>query len=181
MYKLGTSGWSTTFGGIPTRMAPQPVSTALGTALVVGGFLVGVDVTNYGGGYTNAPRVRVIGGGGTGTVAVAIMTNGYVASVKVTSAGSGYTNTPVVVIDPPSIPTPVASVKALLFGPNTAPVIQLNLTGLAPYDPYQVDFMPGLTSVWAPLGDPFVPTSTTNSQYANGILPTGYFRIRRIE
>jgi len=81
-------------------------SRAAATAQVVNGFVVGINVTYPGFGYTNVPTVALVGGGGTGAQAVAIVTNGMVESILVENAGKGYTNAPAVVIDPPPFTPP---------------------------------------------------------------------------
>jgi hypothetical protein len=98
---------------------PSPPRTAIGAATAAGFLVVEVNVTDTGAGYTNAPLVRFIGGGGSGAQAVAVISNGVVVAIDITNPGSGYTNTPVVVVDPPFIANPVlgiASISALNFG-----------------------------------------------------------------
>jgi hypothetical protein len=94
---------------------PIPPHTATGTATLAGVFIVGVNITDNGGGYTNTPLVRFIGGGGSGAQAVAVVSNGVVVAVNVIDAGSGYTNVPVVVIDPPFISNPVLGIASISF------------------------------------------------------------------
>ena len=86
-----------------------PPRTATGIATLTGSFVTGVMITDGGGGYTNTPLVRFIGGGGSGAGAYAVVSNGVVISITVTNAGYGYTNAPLVVIDPPYISYPVLS------------------------------------------------------------------------
>jgi hypothetical protein len=81
-----------------------PIAMAQAGASVVNGYVVGVDVYKGGWGYTNAPAVRLIGGGGSGAKATAtINNNGVVTSIKVTAVGSGYLGAPAVVIEPPVV------------------------------------------------------------------------------
>ncbi|HEX8174270.1 MAG TPA: hypothetical protein VF543_04015 [Pyrinomonadaceae bacterium] len=56
-----------------------------------------ITVTNAGTGYTSAPTVEIIGGGGTGATATAQVQNGAV-SVTLTGGGTGYTSDPSVTI-----------------------------------------------------------------------------------
>jgi hypothetical protein len=52
---------------------------------------------NFGGsGYTDAPRVKIVGGGGVGATARAVILNGAVVDIILTNPGSGYTSTPTV-------------------------------------------------------------------------------------
>jgi Concanavalin A-like lectin/glucanases superfamily len=151
---------------------------ALATAAIMNGFVVGATVTDAGCGYTNTPLVRIIGGHGSGAQAVAVITNGEVVAVNVLEAGSGYTNAPVVVIEPPFIPQPTMAAKGLVFGPMVTPVVELNLANLSPYDTYQLEFTPVAGGAWTNLGEPFIPTATTNTQYVNTIGNTGFLRVK---
>jgi hypothetical protein len=54
----------------------------------------GVQLTNSGFGYTVAPTVSFVGGGGAGAQATAVIGNGIVGIVTITSGGSGYSTTP---------------------------------------------------------------------------------------
>jgi hypothetical protein len=183
-YLPGTTGWGPSFSGVPAFLevpAPPPPSSphaATATANVVNGFVVGASITDDGWGYTNTPTVRIIGGGGAGSQAVAVVSNGVVVAVNLVNAGSGYTNTPVIVIAPPFIPQPTIEVTALSFGPLVAPVIKLDLANLSPYDNYQLEFRPSVESSWGSLGTPFTPTSSTNTQYASGVGNVGFFRVK---
>ena len=71
-------------------------------AQTIVGFVYGAVVTNGGYGYTTAPRVQFIGGGGSGALGYTTVSNGSVYSIILTNAGSGYSSLPTVVIDPPS-------------------------------------------------------------------------------
>ena len=82
--------------------APTVPTPAKGVATVVNGFVVGVNIIDPGAGYTNAPAVSFVGGGGSGVSAETSITNGMVESVTILSTGRGYTNPPVVFIDPPT-------------------------------------------------------------------------------
>lgn len=74
---------------------------ARGSAQVVNGFVVGVNLISGGSGYTNTPAVRFFGGGGNGASATAVVSNGVVVAINVESAGRGYTSTPAVKIASP--------------------------------------------------------------------------------
>lgn len=83
-------------------------TTATATAVLFNGFVVGVNVTGGGSGYSFAPSVAFTGGGGSGAGAYSTVSNGVVVSITVTNAGGGYTNAPQVIIAAPST-TPFAS------------------------------------------------------------------------
>jgi hypothetical protein len=81
---------------------PHP-ATAI--AVLVSDFVVAVNVTDGGYGYTNTPQVLFIGGGGSGAQAFAVISNEVVTSIDVTDSGYGYTNAPMVLIAFPFIQT----------------------------------------------------------------------------
>lgn len=101
---------------------PHP---ATATATVVNGSVVAIQLTDPGCGYTNAPIVRIVGGGGIAATAMTTITNGYVTSITIIDGGTGYTNAPRVrVASPPFVPSlsiAVSRVKVtlhLLLGHN---------------------------------------------------------------
>jgi hypothetical protein len=79
---------------------------AQATAIMSAASVVGANLADLGCGYTNAPSVRILGGGGTGATAIATMENGVVTGLDVTSPGNGYTNAPRMLIEsPPFVPS----------------------------------------------------------------------------
>jgi hypothetical protein len=61
-----------------------------------------IAVVDGGAGYTSAPVLNIVGGGGVGATAqTAIDINGEVDTITVTNAGSGYTSIPTVIINTP--------------------------------------------------------------------------------
>jgi hypothetical protein len=86
--------------------APENGLTATGIATMISGIVdlcspdetlqrvQGVQIVNAGFGYTIAPRVSFIGGGGAGAEATATIGNGIVGVVTLTSGGSGYSSPP---------------------------------------------------------------------------------------
>ena len=89
--------------------SPSSGGTASAVAEMIGGIVVcnenvnpnsksvqRVLVVNSGFGYTSAPGVRFVGGGGKGANAVATIGNGIVGRVSVSSSGSGYITQPLV-------------------------------------------------------------------------------------
>ena len=78
--------------------------TASATAVISFGFLVNANITAAGAGYSNAPTVTVIGGGGTGAQLVAQISNsGVVTNVVVLNPGSGYTTVPSIQFSAPPL------------------------------------------------------------------------------
>lgn len=78
---------------------------ATATATVAGGMVSAISIVAGGNGYVTAPRVNILGGGGSGAAATATISGGVVTGVTINSSGSGYTNVPIVSIDlpPPDI------------------------------------------------------------------------------
>ena len=75
--------------------------TAGARALLLNGFVYGAVITNSGAGYTAPPALQILGGGGSGAVAIAVVSNGCVVAINFTRAGSGYSIMPTIQIDPP--------------------------------------------------------------------------------
>jgi uncharacterized repeat protein (TIGR03803 family) len=134
------------------------------------GFVVGAAVTSGGSGYVTAPTVLIVGGGGTNATAFSEISDGVVTNIVITDAGFGYTDTPVIQIAQP----PTAAVS-----PTVLPVIRLDSASLAPYDNYQIQFMPAIDGTWEDWnGGLFSPTDVTNSQYIFITNVVGFFRLQ---
>jgi len=161
-----------------TKGTPCVPYAAAATATVVNGFVVGVNITDGGCGYTNTPTVRIIGNG-SGAQAEAVVSNAVVTAVNVLVAGSGYT-TPIIVIEPPFIPQPTMRITVLFFGPLVTPVLELDLANLSPYDKYQLEFTPVAGGTWSNLGSIFTPTAATSIQYANAVGTAGFLRVKYV-
>jgi len=153
---------------------PQPLATAEAVARVDGGFVVGIDVTDPGFGYTNAPLVTITGGGGANATAVAtISTNGLVSSIKITNPGSGYTNVPSVTIAPPVrtrvIPPSLdARVKSI--------EVTMHVTSQRSYViETTVDFQN-----WVQVGSAFIAQSDTVVQDFDVTSANTFFRLRDV-
>ena len=100
------------YTGVPRigiSSAPTGGVTGIASARMIGGIVVcnqsanpksrsiqAVDIVNPGAGYTVAPGVRFIGGGGAGAAATTKIGDGIVGVVTLTDAGSGYTTTPTI-------------------------------------------------------------------------------------
>ena len=83
-----------------TNVSVQATATA---SLPSGGYITSYQVVSGGLFYTTTPKVQLIGGGGTGAMAVAHVTQGgVIGAITVGNPGNGdYTSAPTVVIDPP--------------------------------------------------------------------------------
>lgn len=142
---------------------------ATGIASVVNGFVVGIALTDGGCGYTNAPLVEILGGGGSSAVATAIVTNGVVTSIHVTNAGIGYTNAPIVVIaSPPFAPwltiavSQVAVTEHVVLGHN-----------------YVLESSPEMQN-WTQVGTQFTAQSEVITQRLDVTANGGFFRLREV-
>lgn len=97
--------------GRPFRLAELPLPlTARATPSVVNGFVVDVVMEEGGTGYTVAPSVEFVGGGGSGATAIAVVEKGKVVGIVVDSPGRGYSQPPEIIVEPP----PVRSVPVLV-------------------------------------------------------------------
>ena len=89
--------------------APAGGITGIATAVMIGGINVcnqsanpasrsvqNVDIINPGAGYTVAPGVQFIGGGGAGAAATATIADGVVGVTTITAGGSGYVTDPTI-------------------------------------------------------------------------------------
>lgn len=141
--------------------------TATASAVVTNGFIIAATIIDGGNGYTNTPRVRIIGGGGSGAQAVAVVSNGVVITIDVLDAGSNYINTPLVVIDPPFIPNPVL---------NIAPFSFLTFSNLTVGGVYQLQqFVEGYYWTNQPVN--FVATNSVYTQMVSGAAGGGEYRL----
>ena len=111
---VSNAGGSVTSSNAVLTVIPPP-RTGTGTATLFGVFVVAVNITDGGSGYTNTPLVRLVGGGGSGAQAFAVVSNGVITAINVFDAGYGYTNAPLVVIEPPFIPNPVLGIAPMSF------------------------------------------------------------------
>ena len=153
------------------RLALNPIpSQAFATAQMANGFVVGATVTSGGSGYVTSPAVTIVGRSQIPAGAFSSIAGGVVTSITVTNAGYGYTNAPTIQIAPP----PAAAVF-----PAVQPVMRVDSASLAPYDNYQIQFMPTITGTWVNWnGGLFTPTGVTNSQFLFITNGTGFFRLQ---
>ena len=86
-----------------------------------------VTLINPGAGYTSAPGVRFIGGGGSGAAATSVIENGIVGIVTVTAGGSGYSTSPTITFT--GICTVSAAATAVVSAAGTISAIYLTNAG----------------------------------------------------
>ena len=103
--------------------------------------------------------------------AFATLSGGVVTSIVVTDAGFDYTDAPTVRIAP----------AAAAVAPAVFPVMRVDSASLAPYDNYQIQFMPALGGTWENWdGGLFTPPDLTNSQYLFITNDAGFFRLEYV-
>ena len=142
------------------------IHRATASPILAFGFVVGGTITGGGYGYTNIPLVQIIGGGGSGAVALAIVSNGVVTGITMLNAGFGYTSTPQMIVQPPFIPTPSLAVS---------PMTELTSSELAPGGNYQLQR--GVVGFWTNEMPSFQATSSTLTQLVAGIAGTATYRL----
>lgn len=132
------------YTSIPTvaiSSAPFGGITGIATATMVGGVVVcnsnvnpsarsvqSVQIINAGFGYTVAPGVRFIGGGGSGATAVATIGDGVIGNITVTNPGSGYTSPPPITFV--GIASTSAQATAILSDSGSITAIRITNSGL---------------------------------------------------
>jgi hypothetical protein len=87
-----------------------------------------VLITNAGYGYTVAPGVRFIGGGGKGATGIASIGDGIVGIITVTNSGSGYVNPPTITFS--GISTVSAAATAVVSAGGSITSIYITNSGL---------------------------------------------------
>ena len=132
------SGFSTS-PRVAISSAPAGGMTAVGISTMIGNVVdcngtlslkvQGVEIINPGYGYTIAPAVSFIGGGGSGVAATAIIGNGVVGIVTITNGGSGYSSSPLVTFSGPGIGT-TAIGYAVVSSAGTITQIRLKDAGI---------------------------------------------------
>jgi hypothetical protein len=134
---------------------PQPLPPAIpkGQALLSGSGVGGVQITDYGFGYTIPPLILFIGGGGTGAEGIAQVFHGRVVGVTVTNPGTGYRTAPKVAFTPPG------SSALLSLAVSAVKVTAAVAVGTRYQLVSTVDF-----ATWSPVGEPFVAATDYFSQ-----------------
>ena len=138
------------YTGVPRigiSSAPSGGVTGIASARMIGGIVVcnqsanpkarsvqAVDIVNPGFGYTVAPGVRFIGGGGAGAAATTKIGDGIVGVVTLTDAGSGYTTSPTITFSNEvflsGVTTVSAAATAVVGSGGTITSIRLTNAGL---------------------------------------------------
>lgn len=121
--------------------APSGGITGVASANMIGGIVVcndnvnpenksvqSVFLVNPGFGYTIAPKVRFIGGGGSGASATAIIGDGVVGIITVTGSGSGYVTAPTITFS--GISSVSAAATAVLDSSGAITAIRITNSGL---------------------------------------------------
>ena len=142
---------------------------ASGTAQLVNGFVVGIDVDGGGRGYISPPEVRIRGGGGEGATASAVIKNGEVVDFTMTNAGDGYTTAPTIIVAAPPLAPAVEIIPSR---------INVRINARLGHK-YVIQSSPNLVA-WSALGVPFTPESESLDQE----LPLGeittFFRLLEV-
>jgi hypothetical protein len=118
-------GGYTTIPRVAISSAPSGGITGIASAVMIGGIVVNnqnanpkaqsiqnIDIVNPGAGYTVAPGVRFIGGGGAGAAATTKIGDGVVGVVTVTEGGAGYVTAPTITFSNEVFLTGVTTVSA---------------------------------------------------------------------
>lgn len=121
--------------------APVGGTTATAIANMIGGIVVCNDntnptsksvqsaqITNPGYGYTVAPGVRFIGGGGKGATGIASIGDGIVGIITITNSGAGYVNPPTITFS--GISTVSAAATAVVSAAGSITAIRIINAGL---------------------------------------------------
>ncbi|ADO97446.1 head closure Hc2 [Synechococcus phage S-SM2] len=138
------------YTGVPRigiSSAPSGGVTGIASARMIGGIVVcnesanpkarsvqAVDIVNPGAGYTVAPGIRFIGGGGAGAAATTKIGDGIVGVVTLTDSGSGYTTSPTITFSNEvflsGVTTVSAAATAVVGAGGTLTSIRLTNAGL---------------------------------------------------
>ena len=120
--------------------APINGQTAVGIATMISGLVdcyggttgdkvQGVEIINPGFGYTVAPGISFVGGGGAGVAATTEIADGTIGIITVSDGGNGYTTAPLVTIAGPGIGT-TASATALISSAGIVTSIRITDAGV---------------------------------------------------
>lgn len=143
--------------------------SATASAVVINGFVVAANVIDGACGYTNAPTVSFVGGGGSNATATATISNGVVTGITMVSAGCCYTNPPTVVLSSPPIPSKV-SIKISKFKVTQQ---------VTPGRTYVLESSSDL-SFWSPAAPPFTAQTELVITEVDAETNGRFFRTREI-
>jgi len=90
-------------GGLTATAVVKMISDIVDCNGTVSDKVQEVQIINSGYGYTVAPSISFIGGGGSGAQAIAELANGIIGQITITNGGSGYISPPTIDIDPPEL------------------------------------------------------------------------------
>jgi len=138
--------------------APSGGTTTVGIATLIGGLvdcdglkedykIQGVELTNPGCGYTVAPSIVAVGGGGAGFAATTTIGDGVIGTISITNGGGGYSSAPTVTFSGPGTGV-TATGTAYISSAGIVTAIYITNAGL------------GYTET---------PTITISSPYSSGI------------
>lgn len=135
-------GGYTSIPRVGISSAPTGGFTGIASAVMIGGVVAcnnnvnpnaksvqAVQIVNAGYGYTTVPKIRFIGGGGSGAAATATIGSGIVGIITVTNSGSGYSNPPLVTIS--GISSVAAAATAIVSAAGSITAIRITNAGLA--------------------------------------------------
>lgn len=104
---------SAPFGGLTATGIATMISGLIDCNGVTSDKIQGVELINPGYGYTIAPGVAFIGGGGVGAAATTEIADGMIGIITITNGGSGYASAPLVTISSPGIGTTATAVSII--------------------------------------------------------------------
>jgi len=141
-------GGYTSIPRVGISSAPAGKVTGVATATMISGIVVctdsanpntqsvqSVQIINPGAGYTATPKIKFIGGGGSGAAATAILGDGIVGIITITSGGSGYSAPPTITfanqIFTSGLNAVAAAATAVVSSAGTITAIRITNAGLA--------------------------------------------------
>lgn len=117
-------------GGLTATGIATMISTIVDCEGLLSDRVQGVEITRSGYGYTVAPSVSFIGGGGVGVAATSEIANGVVGSITIINGGSGYTSNPTITFDSPISGVGTATAEAYVSAAGTISAIRITDGGI---------------------------------------------------
>jgi hypothetical protein len=96
-----TAGEYTVIPGVTVKVTGIDGTPSVEAEFNISWGVASIEIDNGGAGYTSAPILNIVGGGGIGATAQTTIDDGEVDGAVVTNAGAGYTSVPTVVINTP--------------------------------------------------------------------------------